>query len=62
MFPGLNSRLGLSVRSLKVLHVLVWVFARYSHFLLQCKDIDLRLTGDHELAMRVRQMNKVLQE
>lgn len=50
------------MRSLKVLHVLVWVFARYSHFLPQCKDIDLRLTGDHELAMRVRQINKVLQE
>lgn len=43
--PGFESRWDLSVWSLHVLHVPVWVYSGYSGFLLQSKDVQIRLLG-----------------
>ena len=52
-FPGLDLSRGLSVWSLHVLPVLVWVFSGYPSFLPQSKDMDVRLISGSELPVGV---------
>ena len=54
--PGLTPGWGLSVWSLHVLPVYVWVLSRYSDFLPLSKNIHVRLNGDSKIVLRSERM------